>query len=160
MVVVSSKVVTAWATAVKTPGRSSNPCWGQSNTTNSALCRAKLAVSTDWCSVWTTSSVEGGIGWPCKGLLLGWSHRCSVGEGVWRRASFGMVKTKCKSLFLREGGFPSFLQGLLLLPGVLMAVVHVVITSLLTTTTAHFLFARSGLPTGTLILVASGSSHN
>jgi hypothetical protein len=39
-----------------------------------------------------------------KGLLLGQSHRCSVSVWGGGKGWFGMVETKCKSFYLRQGG--------------------------------------------------------
>jgi len=50
-------------------------------------------VSTGLGIVRIQSSVEGGVGWPWQGLLLGWSYRCSVGGS--EKGCLGMVKTKC-----------------------------------------------------------------
>jgi hypothetical protein len=46
--------------------------------------------------------VEGGVGRPHNAV---WDESSEKG---W----LGMVESKCKSLFLRKGGLPSFLQGL------------------------------------------------
>jgi len=51
MVVVSSKVVTAWATAVRTPGRSSSPHWKGKEHYQQHPMQGQVSVSTGQGSV-------------------------------------------------------------------------------------------------------------
>jgi hypothetical protein len=60
--------------------------------------------------------VEVHIGWPWKELLLVWAHKCDVRGGS-KKAWFRMVKTKCKSFFLREGvSLHSFMEAAIVNP--------------------------------------------